>query len=190
MMMDLTNRYSVQVYSDPASDGFLAVCPEFPHLSAFGETRAEALDEMQEALELAVETYRDEGWPLPDAKQPPSASLPSGEFRVRVPRTIHMQLAAQAEADGVSQNTLVVAYIAHGLGREESSLMLRDEIRQGLAALHGHIEALVQVGASASGTTFDLPAASGRMRPPMIFEPSQTLNASVGWSEPGLRRVG
>lgn len=186
--MDLTKRYSVQVFRDPAGDGFLAVCPEFPHLSAFGETRGEAIEEMQVVLELAVQTYRDEGWPLPEAKQPPSASLPSGEFRVRLPRTLHMQLAAQAEADGVSQNTLVVTYIAHGLGREESSEMLRDEVRHGLAALHGRIEALMQVQASASETTFSLPAATGAMRPPMTFEPSQTLNANVVWSGAGSQR--
>ena len=40
----------------------------------------------------------------------------SGKFVARVPKTVHAQLAARAKAEGVSLNTLVLTFIAQGLG--------------------------------------------------------------------------
>ena len=40
----------------------------------------------------------------------------SGQFRVRVPVELHAALAAEAERQGVSLNTLIVALLAGGLG--------------------------------------------------------------------------
>ncbi|MGO9955248.1 MAG: toxin-antitoxin system HicB family antitoxin [Solirubrobacteraceae bacterium] len=41
---------------------------------------------------------------------------PSGQFRVRVPTDLHAALRAEAERQGVSLNTLVVAILAGGVG--------------------------------------------------------------------------
>jgi HicB family len=40
----------------------------------------------------------------------------SGQFRVRVPVELHAALAAEAERQGVSLNTLIVALLAGGIG--------------------------------------------------------------------------
>jgi antitoxin HicB len=47
--------------------------------------------------------------------------IASGKFVTRVPKTIHAQLTTRAKAEGVSLNTLVVAFLAQGLGRKEDS---------------------------------------------------------------------
>src|SRR4030042_3075706 len=41
----------------------------------------------------------------------------SGKWVQRVPKSLHAKLAAKAEKEGVSLNTLVVSLIAEGLGR-------------------------------------------------------------------------
>jgi hypothetical protein len=41
----------------------------------------------------------------------------SGRVLARLPRSMHMQLTARAKTEGVSLNTLVLAFIAEGLGR-------------------------------------------------------------------------
>ncbi|MBS1222642.1 MAG: hypothetical protein H6R23_2262, partial [Proteobacteria bacterium] len=38
----------------------------------------------------------------------------------RLPKSLHAKLAARARQEGVSLNTLVLAFIAEGLGRRES----------------------------------------------------------------------
>jgi predicted RNase H-like HicB family nuclease len=107
------NNYGFSVRWSDEDAAYIAACPEFPGVSAFGDTPADALREIQVALELAVETYQEEGWALP-APQP----LPqySGQFRLRVPRSLHGRLADRAEVEGVSLNTLAVSYLAAGLG--------------------------------------------------------------------------
>lgn len=89
-------------------------------MSAFGGTREETIAEARIALELAVETYLDEGWRLPAPAGGSGEVLPSGEFRVRLPRTLHAQLARRAAQEGVSQNQLVVYYLASGIAKEDA----------------------------------------------------------------------
>lgn len=113
--MATADRYSTHVFYDEESAGFVAVSPEVPGVSAVGPTREQALAEFAVVLDMALDTYRAEGWPVPDPAIAPDPELPSGEFRVRIPRTLHALLSRRAEAEGISQNTLVVALIAHGL---------------------------------------------------------------------------
>jgi predicted RNase H-like HicB family nuclease len=124
--MSVLDRFSTTVFFDPESSGYIAVCDEIPGVSAFGVTRADALREFETVLEMAVEAYRAEGWPLPAPQRPSDPTLPSGEFRVRLPRYVHALLARRAEAEGVSQNTLVVALLAHGLASEPPDMTVRD----------------------------------------------------------------
>ena len=44
----------------------------------------------------------------------------SGKWVQRVPKSLHANLAAKAEKEGVSLNTLVVSLIAEGLGRRDA----------------------------------------------------------------------
>lgn len=113
--VDLLKRYSRHVFYSQRDEGWIAICPEFPGLSAFGNTREESLAQLDVALELAIDTYEEEGWPLPEPEALPESRLPSGEFRVRLPRSLHANLNRQAKFDGVSQNSLVISYISAGL---------------------------------------------------------------------------
>ena len=124
--MSVLDQFSTTVFFDPDSAGYVAVCDEIPGVSAFGATRADALREFETVLEMAVDAYRAEGWPLPAPKRPSDPTLPSGEFRVRLPRYVHALLARRSEAEGVSQNTLVVALLAQGLASEPPAVHARD----------------------------------------------------------------
>ena len=45
----------------------------------------------------------------------------SGQFRVRLPHTLHEWLALQAQREGVSLNTLVLGCLAEAKGRSEAA---------------------------------------------------------------------
>lgn len=62
----MKNKYTIQIFWSAEDEAFVAVCQEFPGLSAFGETREEALNEAQIALDLMIETYRSKNIPLPE----------------------------------------------------------------------------------------------------------------------------
>lgn len=105
-------KYSVNIMWSDADANYVAVCPEFPGLSGLGATPAQAIAELEVVLELAIETYREEGWPLPEPKQ----SQHSGKMLLRMPKSLHARLAEQAEMEGVSLNTFVVAALSQTVG--------------------------------------------------------------------------
>lgn len=106
-------NYTFSIFWSEEDEAFIAICPDFPGVSAFGDTEEQALAEAKIALKLAMETYKEEGWKLP---KPRVLDTYSGQMRVRFPKSLHALLAEQAEREGVSINTLVVNYAAHGVG--------------------------------------------------------------------------
>lgn len=118
--MDFIQRYSCHVAWSPEDECFVATTPEFPHVSAFGDSWQEALDDLHGVLQDVTEAYREDGRPLPQPlpKEPPD--LPSGKFQVRIPRLLHKRLADAAKRDGVSQNSMLISLIADGLGRRDA----------------------------------------------------------------------
>lgn len=113
--MPETTSYSMHVFADADDGDYIAISPEFPGVSAFAETRAEAIAELEIAIGGAVAIYEEHGWPLPTPLTPAPMELPSGAFRLRLPRSLHAALAHRARMEGVSQNTLAISYIAQGL---------------------------------------------------------------------------
>ncbi len=62
----MKTKYAIHIFWSEEDEGFIAICDEFPGLSAFGETREEALSEAQIALDTMIETYRESGLAIPE----------------------------------------------------------------------------------------------------------------------------
>ena len=102
--------------------GFLITFPDLPGCMSDGETEAEAVANGRDAFVAVVSALHDMGREIPAPSfSPADAAVPraSGKFVARVPKTIHAQLTTRAKAEGVSLNTLLLAFIAEGLGRRE-----------------------------------------------------------------------
>ncbi len=65
----METKYAVHIFWSDEDEGFVATCDEFPGLSAFGETREEALNEAQVAIDLMIETYAASGLTLPEPRK-------------------------------------------------------------------------------------------------------------------------
>ena len=59
-------KYRIEIFWSDEDGGYIANVPELPYCSAFGESYEEALHEVQEAMELHLETLREEGRPIPE----------------------------------------------------------------------------------------------------------------------------
>ena len=66
--------YSIRIVPSDEDEGFIAVVPEHPGCSTFGETEEEALSEVRVAIDLRLDTARKEGREIPE---------PSGRERLR-----------------------------------------------------------------------------------------------------------
>ena len=121
------DRYSYSVFWSDEDGGYIAMSPEFPRLSAFAGSAQAALVELNGVLEAAIEQYRQEGWPLP---VPRTHVEYSGQFRVRVAKSLHAALAQRAQAEGISMNTLVTQYLARGLGHDAALSRAEHDYRE------------------------------------------------------------
>jgi antitoxin HicB len=100
----------------PEKDGYLAVrFPDFPGIITGGHTPEEALLNAREALGATLETMRVRRIPRPVPKH-----RFSGQFNVRVPRSLHRTLARTAEEEGVSLNALITHLLNSAVSRKAS----------------------------------------------------------------------
>ena len=106
-------KYSMQLFWSEEDEEYVALIPEFPHLSALAGTPEEAAREAQVVAGLVLEVIAERG---DDAPEPQVLSTYSGELRVRMPRTLHQKLAGRAQMENVSLNTLMVTLLAEGIG--------------------------------------------------------------------------
>lgn len=62
------HKYAIEIFFSEEDEGYIAIVPELPGCSAFGETPEEALREAGIAVELWLETARNDGIPIPIPK--------------------------------------------------------------------------------------------------------------------------
>lgn len=114
-------HYSTSLYWSDEDEGYIALASEFPGISAFGETKEEALEEFATALACTIQTFEGSHETLPTPKK----LLPySGNIRLRVPRSLHAHLAMLAEYEGVSLNSLVMSALAGWVGAKQQETIV------------------------------------------------------------------
>ncbi len=57
--------YAIEIFYSEEDEGFIAIVPELPGCSAFGETEEKALREVKIAMQLWLEAARDMGRAIP-----------------------------------------------------------------------------------------------------------------------------
>lgn len=92
--------------------GYLVEFPDLPGCMADGETVEEALIEAESAMKSWIQTARNFRDPIPE---PGISTKYSGQWRLRVPKSLHAALTLRAKSEGVSLNTLAAVLLAEGL---------------------------------------------------------------------------
>lgn len=98
-------KYSILVQWSDDDEGFIAIIPELPGLSAFGETPEEATQELLIAQKLYIKVHKEDGCKLP---KPEKLKYYSGQTRLRLPKSLHESLAVEAKKEGVSLNSYII----------------------------------------------------------------------------------
>jgi len=114
-----TPRYPFEItlLDEDDGPGYLITFPDLPGCMSDGATVEEAIANGADAEKAWIAAARKWGDAVPEPGQGPNKT---GEFRTRVPKSLHARLARQAAVEGVSMNTLAVALLAEGLGRRQA----------------------------------------------------------------------
>ena len=114
-MIKLKYPATIKPLSKEDGGGYLVEYLDLPGCIADGDTVEEALKEGEDAVLAWIKSAQSDGEAIPE---PTSIDQYSGQWRIRVPKSLHAQLDSKAKREGVSLNTLAVALLAQGLGRK------------------------------------------------------------------------
>ena len=103
----------VQDVDDEGNTGWVAEIAELPGCISQGATAEEAVDRVRDAMAGWISVALEEGRDIPEPRE---AHSHSGRFLLRLPRTLHADLAREAEHEGVSLNAFVSAALAGAVG--------------------------------------------------------------------------
>jgi predicted RNase H-like HicB family nuclease len=104
-----THRVSLVRVTDDAGVAWLAEVEDFPESPARASTPEEAVRRAWAAVEESHAEPTSDGVALPS---PTAAPRHSGKLLVRMPATLHDELAQAAESEGVSLNQLINGILA------------------------------------------------------------------------------
>ncbi len=119
MVKRIEYPFEIRPLAAEEGGGFLISYLDFADCISDGETVEDALANGKDALDATIAALKSKHLPVP---APNGGGVASGKFVARVPKTVHARLASRARAEGVSLNTLVLSFIAEGLGRKGGSV--------------------------------------------------------------------
>ena len=108
--------YRIALVRDQDEDGntgWVAEVEELPGCLAQGDTAEEAIEHVREAMSGWLSVAIEDGIEIPE---PRAGESSSGRLLLRMPGSLHAELARLAEREGVSLNQMLVATLAGAIG--------------------------------------------------------------------------
>jgi antitoxin HicB len=107
----LSLPYEIEVKRN--EDGtYFAKVKQLPGCMTEADTFAEVEEMIRDAMAAWIEVALEEGVPIPE---PRSLGEFSGRFVLRLPKSLHRDVACQAEEEGVSINQWIVTAVARAI---------------------------------------------------------------------------
>ena len=97
--------YRMEIVEDQAEGGYVASFPDLPGCITCGESIESAVSNAQDAKKVWLEAALQEKITIPE---PDSLEEYSGQFKLRIPRSLHKALAEQSKREGISMNQYCV----------------------------------------------------------------------------------
>ena len=104
--------YTLELTPEPEG-GWLVAVRELPGCISVGDTPDDAIAMIRDAMRAWIGAALEDGHPIPE---PRALEEYSGRFVVRIPRSLHRDLAQAAEREGVSLNQFVNVALVREVG--------------------------------------------------------------------------
>ena len=93
--------YRLELVPDTVEGGYAAAYPELPGCVSCGDTLESAIANIQDAKKAWIAAALDDGVTIPE---PDELNNYSGQFKLRIPKSLHKQLADHSKREGISMN--------------------------------------------------------------------------------------
>lgn len=101
----LTLPYRMELTPDSDEGGYIVSFPDLPGCLTSGESIAKAVENAEDAKREWIAAAIENGYPIPE---PDTTEHYSGQFKLRIPKSLHKSLSDHAKAEGVSMNQYCV----------------------------------------------------------------------------------
>ena len=101
----LAMSYPMELVEDKEEGGFVISYPNLPGCITCAETMEAALANAQDAKRAWIEAALEDGIEI---EEPNSLEKYSGQFKLRMPRSLHKALAEHSQKEGISMNQYCV----------------------------------------------------------------------------------
>ena len=97
--------YRMELVKDPDEGGFVVSFPDLPGCITCGETLEAAVANAADAKRAWLQAALEDGQPV---REPDDLENYSGQFKLRIPKSLHRSLAERARQEGISMNQYCV----------------------------------------------------------------------------------
>ena len=104
--------YHMEIIPDMEEGGYTAKFPDLPGCLTCAETIEELVANAQDAKKTWLTAALEDGIEIPVPESEPDLSAYSGQFKLRMPRSLHRSLAIGARKEGVSMNQYCIYLLA------------------------------------------------------------------------------
>ena len=117
--------YKLEIIPDTEESGYVASYPELPGCITCGETIADAVANAEDAKKAWLTAAIEDNIEIPE---PESVDSYSGQFKLRLPKTLHKTLAEDSKKEGVSMNQYCVYLLAKNSEKEHLVLAKKQAV--------------------------------------------------------------
>lgn len=104
----------MELIADQDEGGFVVSFPDLKGCISGGDTLEQAVANAREAQREWLTAALEDGYPVPE---PNALNDYSGQFKLRIPKSLHRELAEHAKREGISMNQ----YCLYLLSRNDSA---------------------------------------------------------------------
>ena len=96
--------YRIEIVPDVEEGGFTATYPDLPGCITCADTLEELVNNMTDARRTWLTAALEDDIDIPEPSESPDISSYSGQFKLRMPKSLHKSLAMHAKEEGISMN--------------------------------------------------------------------------------------
>lgn len=93
--------YKMEIIPDSDEGGYVVSYPELPGCLTCGDSLETAIKNAEEAKREWLEAALEENLPI---REPDQLNEYSGQFKLRIPKSLHKQLSDHSKEEGISMN--------------------------------------------------------------------------------------
>ncbi len=97
--------YRMEVIKDPNEGGYVISYPDLPGCITCGNSLQSAIENAEDAKKAWIEAALADGIEI---REPHDLENYSGQFKIRMPKSLHRSLAEHSQKEGISMNQYCV----------------------------------------------------------------------------------